>query len=99
MTLRAATRYHEEFARVLRRADYSDEFIHEVLSQLPDPIDFQRDGQTLARHGLHPEPLMGGSPDLPTGSRRQAQSERQTYRVRSGRRRRRDRPLGPIDEL
>jgi hypothetical protein len=65
MTLRPARRSHEEFARVLRRAGYSDEFIHEVLSQLPDPIDLQRDEQTLARHGLSPERLvgrLGGSP-------------------------------------
>lgn len=56
---------HEEAARVLRRAGYSDDFIHEVLSQLPDPIDLQRDGQILARYGLTSERLMdrmGGSP-------------------------------------
>lgn len=49
----------------MRRAGYSDEFIREVLSQLPDPIDLQRDQQTLARYGLSPERLMdrlGGSP-------------------------------------
>ena len=65
MTLRPATRSHEEFTRVLRRAGYSDEFIREVLSQLADPIDLQRDGQTLARHGLSRELLMdrmGASP-------------------------------------
>lgn len=65
MTLRPATRSHEEVTRVLRRAGYSDEFIREVLSQLPDPIDLQRDAQTLALHGLSPERLMdslGGSP-------------------------------------
>jgi hypothetical protein len=56
---------HEEAARVLRRAGYSDEFIHEVLSQLPDPIDLQRDGPILTRYGLTSEHLMdrmGGSP-------------------------------------
>ena len=60
-----APRSHEEAARVLRRAGYSDEFISEVLSQLPDPIDLQRDQQILARYGLNPERLMdrlGGSP-------------------------------------
>jgi hypothetical protein len=58
-------RSHEEAARLLRRAGYSDEFIREVLSQLPDPIDVQRDQQILARYGLSPERLMdrmGGSP-------------------------------------
>jgi hypothetical protein len=60
-----ATRSHEEAARLLRREGYSDEFISEVLSQLPDPIDLQRDQQILARYGLNPERLMdrmGGSP-------------------------------------
>jgi hypothetical protein len=44
---------------------YSDEFISEVLGQLPDPIDLHRDQQILARYGLSPERLvdrMGGSP-------------------------------------
>jgi hypothetical protein len=58
-------RSHNEMARVLRRAAYPDEFISQVLGQLPDPIDLQRDQQTLARHGLSSERLMdrlGGSP-------------------------------------
>jgi len=58
-------RSHEEAARLLRRAGYSDEFISEVLGQLPDPIDFERDQQILARYGLSSERLMdrmGGSP-------------------------------------
>jgi hypothetical protein len=60
-----AGRSHEEAARVLRRAGYPDEFIQELLSQLPDPIDLQRDQQTLARYGVSPERLMdrmGASP-------------------------------------
>jgi hypothetical protein len=60
-----APRSHEEAARLFRRAGYSDEVISEVLSQLPDPIDLQRDQQILARYGLNPERLMdrmGGSP-------------------------------------
>ena len=59
------SRSHEEVARVLRRAGYPDEIIREVLSQLPDPIDLQRDQQILARYGLSPGRLMdrlGGSP-------------------------------------
>lgn len=51
--------------RILRRAGYSDEFIREVLSQLPDPLDLERDGPILERYGLGPELLqdrMGGSP-------------------------------------
>jgi hypothetical protein len=49
----------------MRRAGYSDEFISEVLTQLPDPIDLQRDQQILGRYGLTSERLMdrlGGSP-------------------------------------
>jgi hypothetical protein len=60
-----AGRSHEEAARILRRAGYSDEFIQELLSQLPDPIDLQRDEQILARYGVSRERLMdrmGGSP-------------------------------------
>jgi hypothetical protein len=65
MTSDRASRSHEEVARVLGRAGYSDEFIGELLSQLPDPIDLERDQQVLSRHGLGPERLMdrmGGSP-------------------------------------
>ena len=65
MTSGPARRSHEEFMRTLRRAGYSAEFIRDVLSQLPDPIDLQRDQQILARYGLSPERLidrMGGSP-------------------------------------
>jgi hypothetical protein len=60
-----ASRSHEEAAHVLRRAGYSEELIHEILSQLPDPIDLERDQQLLARYGVTPERLMdrlGGSP-------------------------------------
>jgi hypothetical protein len=60
-----ALRSHEQAARFLRRAGYPDEFISEVLGQLPDPIDLQRDQEILARYGLDPERLMevmGGSP-------------------------------------
>ena len=51
MTSGPARRSHEERTRMLRRAGYSDEFIRDVLSQLPDPIDLQRDEEILARHG------------------------------------------------
>ena len=58
-------RSHKEMARVMRRAGYSDEFISEVLSQLPNPMNLQRDQQILGRYGLSSEQLMdrlGGSP-------------------------------------
>ena len=60
-----ASRSHEQVSRLLRRAGYPDEFIREVLSELPDPVDLQRDQQILWRYGLTPERLMdqfGGSP-------------------------------------
>jgi hypothetical protein len=60
-----ALKSHEEAAQLLRREGYSGEFISEVLSQLPDPIDLRRDQQILVRYGLNPERLantMGGSP-------------------------------------
>jgi hypothetical protein len=60
-----ARRSHAELQQVLRRAGYSDEFVRNVLSQLPDPIDLQRDQEILARFGLSPERLMdrmGASP-------------------------------------
>jgi hypothetical protein len=65
MNMHAPLRSHEEFERVMRRAGYSDEVIQEVLGQLPDPIDLERDRQVLARYNLGPEQLMdrlGGSP-------------------------------------
>ena len=58
-------RSHKEMARVMRRAGYSDGFISEVLSQLPDPFDLHHDQPILGRYGLSSERLMdrlGGSP-------------------------------------
>ena len=58
-------RSHKHMARVMRRAGYSDEFISDVLSQLPDPVDLYRNQQVLVRYGLSSERLMdrlGGSP-------------------------------------
>jgi hypothetical protein len=56
---------HEKSARFLRREGYSDEVISELLSQLPDPIDLERDQEILGRYGVNAErlmDLMGGSP-------------------------------------
>jgi len=58
-------RSHEEVAQVLHRVGYPDEFISEVLAQLPNPVDLWRDQQILVRYGLSSERLMdrlGGSP-------------------------------------
>jgi hypothetical protein len=65
MTSDPASRSHEQVWRVLRRAGYPDEFIREVLSELPDPVDLRRDEHILGRYGLSAERLMeslGGSP-------------------------------------
>jgi hypothetical protein len=54
-----------EFARVLRRAGYSNTQAQSILRGLPDPIDFDRDGEGLFRRGVSLDGLisaMGGSP-------------------------------------
>ena len=54
-----------EGVRVLRRAGYSTELIQEILDQLADPMDLDRDAPTLSRYGITREHLidvMGGSP-------------------------------------
>src|SRR5215216_838785 len=56
-----ASRSHEEFARVLRRVGYPDEVIREVLSQLPDPIDIQRDQADPRALRLGPRTTNGSS--------------------------------------
>ena len=56
---------HAEFSRVLRRAGYSPAVIKEIVAQLPDPIDADRDASVLQGYGLtvgHLTDLMGGSP-------------------------------------
>jgi hypothetical protein len=58
MSSGSATRSHEQVVEVLRRAGYPDEFIREVLSELPDPLDLHRDQEILGRYGLSPEGLM-----------------------------------------
>jgi hypothetical protein len=50
---------------VLRRANYDQALIDEVMSKLPDPIDFDRDGSILMHYGITRDRLrdrMGGSP-------------------------------------
>jgi hypothetical protein len=54
-----------EARRVLRRVGHADEFINEVLRELPDPIDLDREQVVLESRGLTRESLvdrMGGSP-------------------------------------
>ena len=56
---------HSEFANVLRRAGYSMTQAQSILRGLPDPIDFDRNGETLFERGVSLDRLMdarGGSP-------------------------------------
>ena len=56
---------HAEAAQVLRHAGYSQDRIREMLRDLPDPIDPERDGVALFKLGLSADELMdrmGGSP-------------------------------------
>lgn len=54
-----------EFCKVLRRAGYSTTQAQSVLRGLPDPIDFDRDGERLFKRGVSLDRLIdatGGSP-------------------------------------
>ena len=56
---------HAEAAEILRRAGYSQELIDNVLRDVPDPIDPDRDDEAFFKHGLSFDVLvdrMGGSP-------------------------------------
>lgn len=56
---------HAEAEQTRRRAGYRQERIEDVLRQLPDPIDTQRDAEALFRLGVSGGALtsdMGGSP-------------------------------------
>ncbi len=60
-----ATLAKQDFLRVLRRAHIPEETIKAVDEQLHDPVDHERDGLFLLRHGLDCDQLvsrMGGSP-------------------------------------
>jgi DNA-directed RNA polymerase subunit H (RpoH/RPB5) len=55
----------DEAAKVLRRAGITPNQISEILAQLPDPFDLDRDSATLERYGVTRGRLverMGGSP-------------------------------------
>ena len=56
---------HAEATQVLRHAGYSPDRIRELLRDVPDPIDPDRDGGALFKLGLSADQLMdrmGGSP-------------------------------------
>jgi hypothetical protein len=55
----------KDFLRILARAGVPEEIIQATDEQLQDPIDLERDGTFLVRHGLDRDQLtsrMGGSP-------------------------------------
>jgi hypothetical protein len=54
-----------EARRVLRRVGYTDEFINEVLRELSDPIDLDREQVVLESHGLTRESLLDRMGDSP----------------------------------
>jgi hypothetical protein len=54
-----------EVTRVLQRAGLSRELIDELVRELPDPVDLDRDAAVFDRHGLtyaRLTDMMGGSP-------------------------------------
>lgn len=54
-----------EVTKVLRRVGVSDDRIKTLLDELPDPVDLDREGPLLERHGIDGSRLndrMGGSP-------------------------------------
>jgi hypothetical protein len=56
---------HTEAKQILRRVGYSQERIDDVLRQLPDPIDTERDAEAVFKLGVSRDTLMdrlGGSP-------------------------------------
>jgi hypothetical protein len=56
---------HADAEQLLRRTGHPQEQIDEMLRQLPDPIDTERDATALVKLGLSASSLvdrMGGSP-------------------------------------
>lgn len=49
---------HAVARQVMRRMGYPQERIDEVLRQFPDPIDSERDAETLAKCGMDVESFM-----------------------------------------
>jgi hypothetical protein len=50
---------------VIRRAGYPPEVVDRIASQLPDPVDLDREASLLARYGISHDQLIdrfGGSP-------------------------------------
>ena len=49
---------HDVARQIMRRAGYPEDRIEEVLCQFPDPIDTERDAETLAKYGMDVESVM-----------------------------------------
>jgi DNA-directed RNA polymerase subunit H (RpoH/RPB5) len=65
MVDRAETLSKEEATSVLHRVGFSQEKIAQILGELDDPIDVDRDAAVLEKHGISRDTLvnlMGGSP-------------------------------------
>jgi hypothetical protein len=65
MNDRTRTMSKAEVTRVLERADLPHDVIREILEELPDPVDLDRDTAVFDRHGLTPSritDMLGGSP-------------------------------------
>ncbi len=65
MTQAVRTMSRTEFVRMLRLVGYPESVINEILAQVGDPVDADRDRRVLERYGLtHGQLLdrMGGSP-------------------------------------
>jgi hypothetical protein len=65
MSARLQTMPKDELRRVLERADVPHDLINEILDQLPDPVDFDRNAAVLDRYGFTRTRLtdiLGGSP-------------------------------------
>ena len=55
----------EKVITVIRQAGYPPELVDRIASELPDPVDLDKDGSLLARYGISHDQLIdrfGGSP-------------------------------------
>ena len=55
----------EKVIAVIRQAGYPPELVDRIASELPDPVDLDKEGSLLARYGISHDQLIdrfGGSP-------------------------------------
>jgi hypothetical protein len=56
---------HTEVEQFLRRFGYSTDYVHDLLRDLPDPVEYDRARKVLSEHGITTRGLMdemGASP-------------------------------------